>query len=188
MLFRSVSQSRYPMLCHENIRKVLAKKKVGEKLTALECHDICCFIADAVLAGGVRRSACMAIFDKDDDEMLNCKSGDWWKDNPQRARANNSVALPYYETSQEEFYLIMDRIRDSKSGEPGIFWTYDRNILQNPCGEVSLKPRQFCNLVEINMGNYNSDSENDDSHKESAQAASFIATVQATYTDFPSLS
>lgn len=119
--------------CLFHIQTILDRKKPGEKLTPLECHDIICHIANSVLAGGIRRSACIALFSKDDYEMITCKYGSWWELNEQRGRANNSVVLLRSETSREEFDSLFEKIKLSNSGEPGIFWTNDINYGTNPC-------------------------------------------------------
>ena len=162
------------------IEAILREKQDGSKLTDLECHDIQCHIADAVLAGGIRRAAMISLFDLDSDAMLNCKAGNWWETNPQRGRANNSVTLLRHKIDKKTFDKVWERIEASGSGEPGIYLTNDRDWGTNPCCEIALRPYQFCNLVEINMGNIESQKDLDDR----AYAASFIATLQASYTDF----
>lgn len=157
----------------------ILESNVGKKLTPLQVHDICCHIADAVLAGGIRRAAMIALFSKEDFEMMNCKAGMWWDQNPQRGRANNSVVLHREYTTEEEFYKIWEQVRLSGSGEPGIYWTNNYNLGTNPCAEISLKPFQFCNLVEVNVSTGDSDS-----FYVSCIDASLLATLQAGYTDF----
>ena len=115
---------------HQNIRAIVSR---NSKLTPLQVHDICCYIADVVVVGGVRRAAMISLFDKHDTQMLQCKSGSWWEANPQRARANNSAVLVRGETSKEEFDAILDQAFESKAGEPGIFWTSHRDLGTNPC-------------------------------------------------------
>ncbi len=117
---------------HEQIRKVLYRGN-WPLLKPIDVHDICCHIADVVVVGGVRRSAMICIFDKDDVEMQTCKSGEWWKDNPQRARANNSAMLLRGTVSQEEFNALLDTTFNSYAGEPGIFWSGSKEVLTNPC-------------------------------------------------------
>jgi ribonucleoside-diphosphate reductase alpha chain len=162
------------------IEAILREKKDGSKLTDIECHDIQCHIADAVLAGGIRRAAMINLFDLDSDAMLNCKAGNWWENNPQRGRANNSVTLLRHKIDKKTFDKVWERIEASGSGEPGIYLTNDKDWGTNPCCEIALRPYQFCNLVEIGMGNIESQ---EDLNKR-AEAASFIATLQASYTDF----
>lgn len=109
------------------------KNAMGRKLTDLECHDIICIVSDAVLAGGIRRAALISLFDRDSQDMLKCKSGEWWNNAPWRARANNSVVLPRSKVSQEEFYALFETCQASGSGEPGFFWTNDEDWGTNPC-------------------------------------------------------
>ena len=166
-------------ICLDQIRGML-NNAVGRKLTSLEVHDINCYIADAVLAGGIRRAAMISLFSKDDYDMLSAKVGKWWKLNPQRGRANNSVVLHRDETTEEEFHALWERIEESGAGEPGIFWTNDYEMGTNPCAEIALEAYQFCNLTEVNV----SDLEGQDDFNQRVAAASFIATLQAGYTDF----
>jgi len=166
-------------VCLVNITGIL-NSAVGRKLTPLEAHDIQCHIADAVLSGGIRRAAMIAFFSHDDIEMITCKSGAWWELNPQRGRANNSVVLVRGEISEEQFKAIWKRVEESNAGEPGVYWTNDRNILSNPCVEATLRMYSFCNLTTIN---------GDDVHTQAelnarARAATFIGTLQAAYTNF----
>lgn len=162
------------------IEAILREKEDGSKLTDLECHDIQCHIADAVLAGGIRRAAMISLFDLDSDAMLNCKAGNWWELNAQRGRANNSVTLLRHKIDKKTFDKVWERIEASGSGEPGIYLTNDRDWGTNPCCEIALRPYQFCNLVELNMSNI----ESQEDFNLRAQAASYIATLQASYTDF----
>ncbi|MGL4367797.1 MAG: hypothetical protein ACRCTQ_05925 [Brevinemataceae bacterium] len=167
-------------VCLEKIDLLLSSKKEGEKLSTLEVHDIICHIADAVLAGGVRRSATISLFSKDDHDMLTSKSGNWWENNLQRARANNSVVLDRNTMTKEEFFELWKIIEQSQSGEPGIFFTNDFEMGTNPCAEISLSNYGFCNLVEINAGNITSQ----DDLQDRVKAGALIATLQAGYTDF----
>lgn len=162
------------------IEAILRNKEDGSKLTDIECHDIQCHIADAVLAGGIRRAAMISLFDLDSDAMLNCKAGNWWEANPQRGRANNSVTLLRHKIDKKTFDKVWERIEASGSGEPGIYLTNDRDWGTNPCCEIALRPYQFCNLVEINASNI----ESQEDLNARASAASFLATLQASYTDF----
>jgi ribonucleoside-triphosphate reductase len=162
------------------IEAILRQKEDRSKLTDLECHRIQCFIADAVLAGGIRRAAMIALFDLDSTAMLNCKSGNWWERMPELGRANNSVSLVRHKIDKKTFDKVWERIEASGSGEPGIYLTNDADWGTNPCCEIALRPNQFCNLVEINM----SDIESDEDFLNRCYAASFIATLQAGYTDF----
>jgi ribonucleoside-triphosphate reductase (thioredoxin) len=166
--------------CLVKIEGMLESKADGDKLRPIEVHDIVCSIADAVLAGGIRRAALIALFSADDDEMISAKSGDWWEKNPQRGRANNSVVLMRHRITEEYFRSLWDRIRASGSGEPGFYFTNDKDWGTNPCCEIGLRPFQFCNLVEINA----SDIDSQDELNRRSAAAAFIGTLQASYTDF----
>ena len=162
------------------IESVLREKEDRSKLTDIECHDIQCHIADAVLAGGIRRAAMISLFDLDSDAMLNCKAGNWWEDNPQRGRSNNSVVLLRHKIDKKTFDKVWERIEASGSGEPGIYLTNDKDWGTNPCCEIGLRPYQFCNLTEINMA----DIQDQEDLNARASAASFIGTLQASYSDF----
>lgn len=166
-------------ICIDKLRSIL-NVAIGRKLTTLEVHDMCCHIADAVLAGGIRRAAMIALFDRDDYDMLSCKSGMWWELNPQRGRANNSAVLPRGVVTQQEFLSLWQRVKDSGSGEPGFYWTNNLDWGANPCVEIGLRPYQFCNLVEINASDINTQEE----LNARSAAGAFIATLQAGYTDF----
>jgi ribonucleoside-diphosphate reductase alpha chain len=166
-------------ICIEQIRAKL-NDAVGRKLKSIEAHDILCHIADAVLSGGIRRAAMIALFSKGDMDMLTAKSGAWYELNPQRGRANNSVVLHRAEMTKEEFFDIWERVQFSGAGEPGIFWTNNYELGTNPCAEISLNACQFCNLTEMNV----SDVVDQDDLNARAKAASFIGTLQAGYTDF----
>lgn len=139
--------------CLAKMEGILEVKQDGEHLTSLECHDLLCLIADAVLAGGIRRAAMIALFSPQDQPMLTCKDGNWWELNPQRGRSNNSAVLLRSETTQDQFQDLWKKISASYSGEPGIYFTNDLDLGTNPCCEISLQPYQFCNLTEVNAGN-----------------------------------
>jgi ribonucleoside-diphosphate reductase alpha chain len=163
-----------------HMQAILDRKQDGEKLTTVECHDIICHLADAVLSGGIRRAALIALFNLHDEEMLTCKFGDWWENNPQRGRANNSAVLLRNKIDKETFMGLWAKIEASNSGEPGFLFTNDKDAGTNPCAEINLKANQFCNLCEINA----SDIETQEEYNARAKAASFIGTLQASYTDF----
>ena len=133
-------------ICLSHIDAIMERKEHGEKLTPLECHDILCHIANSVLAGGIRRSAMIALFSHDDEEMITCKYGNWWELNEQRGRANNSAVLERGAVPKLEFDALWKRIEASGSGEPGIYWTNNKDWGTNPCCEIALRPYQFCNL------------------------------------------
>ena len=166
--------------CIMKVRGMLEQKETGERLTTLEAHDIICHIADAVLAGGIRRAALISLFNADDDEMISCKSGNWWELNPQRGRANNSAVLMRHKITKQFFLDIWKRVELSGAGEPGIYLNNDKDWGTNPCCEIALRPFQFCNLCEVNVSNI----EDQDDLNERVKAASFIGTLQAGYTDF----
>lgn len=166
--------------CLIKIEGILSAKKDGDQLTPIECHDIICHEADAVLAGGIRRAALISLFNADDDDMLAAKSGNWWENNPQRGRANNSVVLLRHKITKDFFLDLWKRIEASGAGEPGIFFTNDKDIGTNPCAEISLIRNQFCNLCEINVSNL----ESQEDFNARTKAAAFIGTLQASYTDF----
>jgi ribonucleoside-triphosphate reductase len=166
--------------CLVKIEGILDEKEDGSQLTPIEVHDIVCYIADAVLAGGIRRAALISLFSADDEEMLAAKTGDWWELNPQRGRANNSVVLMRHRIDRDTFMGIWQRVRESGAGEPGFYFSNDKDWGTNPCCEIGLRPYQFCNLVEVNV----SDISNQEELEERVAAATFIGTLQASYTDF----
>jgi ribonucleoside-triphosphate reductase len=149
-------------------------------LSAIEVHDIVCHIADAVLAGGIRRAALISLFSADDNEMIACKAGNWWETNPQRGRANNSAVLLRHKVTKEFFLDLWKRVEASNAGEPGIYLSNDKDWGTNPCCEIGLRPFQFCNLTEVNVSNITG--QND--LEQRVRAATFIGTLQAGYTDF----
>ena len=181
---------------HDAIVKInkIMQGAIGRKLQSIEIHDICCHIASAVVSGGVRRSAMIAMFDRDDELMLKCKTGNWWEENPQRAFANNSIlALQDENISYEEIKKTLSVVR--QFGEPGFINVPSYDYVVNPCGEIVMKPTidirengklvhetgfAFCNLVEIN----NKAIEDKEMFYEACESASFIATVQSLYIDF----
>ena len=166
--------------CIVKITGILSEKDDGEQLTTLEVHDIVCHIADAVLAGGIRRAALISLFSADDTEMISCKSGNWWETDPQRGRANNSAVLMRHKITKKFFMDLWKRVELSGSGEPGIYFNNDKDWGTNPCCEIALRPYQFCNLCEVNVSNIESQ---EDLNKR-VKAAAFIGTLQAGYTHF----
>jgi len=167
-------------ICIEKIRAILDLKTDGEQLSSIEVHDIVCHIADAVLAGGIRRAALISLFSADDDDMISCKFGNWWELNPQRGRANNSAVLLRSKVTEEFFKSLWKKIELSNAGEPGIYLSNDKDWGTNPCCEIALRPFQFCNLCEVNV----SDVESQEDLEDRVRAATFIGTLQAGYTDF----
>lgn len=166
--------------CLFNIQTLLERKRTGEKLTSLEVHDIICYIADAVLAGGIRRAALISLFSADDEAMITAKAGHWWELNPQRGRANNSAVLLRHRSTEKFFLELWKKIELSGAGEPGIYFSNDANWGANPCCEIALRPYQFCNLTEINAG----DLKDQEDFENRARVASFFGTLQAGFTDF----
>ena len=166
--------------CLIKLEGILDSKEDGEKLRPIEVHDMVCHIADAVLAGGIRRAALISLFSATDDEMIGCKSGAWWEINPQRGRANNSAALVRHKITKDYFMELWKRIENSGAGEPGIYLTNDKDWGTNPCCEIALRPFQFCNLTEVNVSNVVSQED----YEGRVKAATFIGTLQAGYTDF----
>jgi ribonucleoside-diphosphate reductase alpha chain len=166
--------------CLIKLAGILDAKEDGDKLSAIEVHDMVCHVADAVLAGGIRRAALISLFSADDEEMIACKSGNWWETNPQRGRANNSATLMRHKLTKEFFMDLWKRVELSGAGEPGIYLTNDKDWGTNPCCEIALRPFQFCNLCEVNA----SDIESQEDLEARVKAAAFIGTLQAGYTDF----
>ena len=166
--------------CLHNLQKILDAKENGDKLTSIEVHDMVCHIADAVLAGGIRRAALISLFSADDQDMLAAKSGAWWEENPQRGRANNSAVLLRHRITKEFFLDVWKRVEASGAGEPGIYLTNDKDWGTNPCCEIALRPYQFCNLCEVNVSNI----ESQEDLNSRVRAAAFIGTLQASYTNF----
>jgi ribonucleoside-diphosphate reductase alpha chain len=166
--------------CLFNLQKVFDRKQNGERLTSVEAHDMACHIADAVLSGGIRRAALIALFDLDDENMLTCKFGSWWEENPQRGRANNSAVVMRHAITEDEFFKLWKKIELSGSGEPGIYFSNDKDWGTNPCCEIALRSYQFCNLCEVNVSNV----ESQEDLNERVRVGAFIGTLQAAYTDF----
>ena len=166
--------------CLIKVQGILDSKTDGEQLSPIEVHDIVCHIADAVLAGGIRRAALISLFSADDEDMIACKSGNWWETNPQRGRANNSAALVRHKVTKDFFLDLWKRVELSGAGEPGIYLTNDKDWGTNPCCEIALRPFQFCNLCEVNA----SDLKSQEDLEARVKAAAFIGTLQAGYTDF----
>jgi len=174
------------------------KKASGRKLTSIECHDIICKIAEIVVVGGVRRSALISLSSLTDERMREAKTGQWWHENPQRALSNNSVAYK----EKPEMGTFMDEwvsLYKSKSGERGIFnrgaakKTIEKlgdrrdpnyNFGCNPCSEILLRDREFCNLTEVVVRK----EDTVDTLKEKVRLATILGTWQSTLTNFRYLS
>jgi ribonucleoside-diphosphate reductase alpha chain len=178
-----------------NIKKILDNafknsEFAKKQLKPIECYDILMHAADAVISGGVRRSATIALFSKNDKEMLTAKTGNWFNENPQRGRSNNSVLLVRDETTKEDFTQIIESTK--QFGEPGFVFANSEAEGFNPCAEISFVPFdeitnksgvQFCNLTEIN-GKKIKDVE---TFEIACRASAIIGTLQAGYTNFPYL-
>jgi ribonucleoside-triphosphate reductase len=165
--------------CIHQLTKVL-DTAIGRNLSTIEVHDLMCYIADAVLAGGIRRAALISLFSMDDLDMMACKAGEWYVDNPQRGRANNSAVILRHRATKDDFLKLWERVEASGSGEPGVYFSNDKDWGTNPCCEIGLRPYQFCNLCELNV----SDIESQEDLNERSKAAALIGTLQAGYTDF----
>lgn len=158
----------------------------GRQLKPIEAYDVVMHMSDAVLSGGVRRSATICLFSPDDKEMLNAKIGDWYIKNPQRGRSNNSALLVRGQTSRETFDSLFESVK--QFGEPGIVWAESTEVLYNPCVEIGFIPVspvgesawQGCNLCEINGGQTG----NRDKFFRAIKAATTIGTLQAGFTQF----
>jgi ribonucleoside-diphosphate reductase alpha chain len=177
--------------------RVILDSAVGRKLKPIEAYDIMMHAADAVIAGGVRRSATICLFSADDGEMMNAKRGNWFETNPQRGRSNNSVKLIRNETSKAQFLRIFQKQKEW--GEPGFYFANDLSHGCNPCCEIGLNPHlevtdsegnvtvesgwQFCNLTEINGAKLLSEED----FRIAVRAATIIGSLQAAYTTFPYL-
>jgi len=166
--------------CLIKVQGILDSKENNDKLTSIEVHDMVCHIADAVLAGGIRRAALISLFSANDEDMIAAKSGAWWELHPQRGRANNSAVLLRSKATEEFFFELWDKIKASGAGEPGIYFNNDKDWGTNPCCEIALRPFQFCNLCEVNV----SDVVDQDDLNARVKAATFIGTLQASYTSF----
>jgi ribonucleoside-diphosphate reductase alpha chain len=175
-------------LALERIENLLEKSLNNgiDNFKPIIAYDILMFAADAVLSGGVRRSATIALFSPEDEEMMNAKTGNWYMDNPQRARSNNSALLVRGKTSKELFDKLINSAR--QFGEPGFVFAESIEVVYNPCVEIGMIPRtvdyrsgwQGCNLCEINGGKMN----NRETFLEACKAAAILGTLQAAYTDF----
>ena len=147
--------------CVHNIKKILDAKNDGDKLSPIEVHDIVCFIADAVLTGGIRRAALISLFSMDDEEMLTSKIGPWWELNPQRGRANNSAVILRHKITEDRFFDLWKKIEGSGSGEPGVYFSNDKDWGTNPCcliGETEIRCEDGIKTIKeivelVNNGN-----------------------------------
>ena len=172
----------------EKIRELLDRCVADgqKKLRPIDAYDIIMHSSDAVLSGGVRRSASLALFSSDDEEMAKAKTGNWYVDNPQRARSNNSALLLKDSTSYEQFSKLMDSVKEF--GEPGFIWSDSTEMTFNPCVEVGMWPVdeatgksgwQGCNLSTINCSSV----VDEEDFYERCKAAAIIGTLQAGFTN-----
>tara|TARA_R100001129_G_scaffold185196_1_gene172406 strand:- start:2590 stop:4791 length:2202 start_codon:yes stop_codon:yes gene_type:complete len=181
-----------------NIRKILDKalKELEfangpiRKLSPIQAYDIVMHSADAVISGGVRRSATICLFSPDDEEMAKAKTGSWFVENPQRGRSNNSALLLRDETTAEQFSELMKSVQEF--GEPGFVWSDSTELIVNPCVEIGMWPVdettgesgwQACNLSTINCAKIKSEED----FLEACKAASIIGSLQAGFASFPYL-
>ena len=167
------------------LQGIVLDSKEPMDIKPINAYDITMHAADAVLSGGVRRSATICLFSPDDEEMMNAKTGNWFMDNPQRGRSNNSAVIVRDETTPEQFGKIMESVK--QFGEPGFVFVESKEHTTNPCVEIGMYPQinkksgwQGCNLTEINGGKCNTE---EDFYK-ACRAASILGTLQAGYTDF----
>ena len=181
-----------------NIKKILdgalkdmefASKSI-RKLSAIQAYDIVMHSADAVISGGVRRSATICVFSPDDEDMAKAKTGNWFIENPQRGRSNNSALLLRDETTPKQFSELMQSVR--QFGEPGFVWSDSTELIVNPCVEIGMWPVdestgesgwQACNLSTINCAKIKSEED----FIEACKAASIIGSLQAGFSSFPYL-
>ena len=178
-----------------NIKKVLDKALKdalfsNRKLRPIDAYDVVMHAADAVISGGVRRSATICVFSPDDEEMALAKTGNWFHDNPQRGRSNNSALLLRDSTTPEQFSSLMKSVREF--GEPGFVWSDSTELIVNPCVEIGLYPVdeetgqtgwQACNLSTVNCAKIKTKEE----FFESCKAASIVGTLQAGFSEMPYL-
>ena len=173
-----------------SIKKVLDKAlkeaefSATKKLRPIDVYDVVMHAADAVISGGVRRSATICLFSADDEEMALAKTGNWFHDNPQRGRSNNSALLVRGSTTSEQFSQLMNSVKEF--GEPGFVWSDSTELIVNPCVEIGLYPVdeetgetgwQACNLSTVNCAKIKTKEE----FFESCRAASIIGTLQAGF-------
>ena len=171
------------------LQSIVMDQKGAVDLQPINVYDITMHAADAVLSGGVRRSATICLFSPDDEAMMNAKTGNWFIDNPQRGRSNNSAVIVRSEAKKEEFAKLMESVK--QFGEPGFVFVESPEHTTNPCVEIGMYPQidgksgwQGCNLTEINGGMCKTE---EDFYK-ACRAGAILGTVQAGYTDFKFLS
>jgi len=175
-----------------SIKKVLDNiiKEGRDKIKPIEAYDIVMFGADAVISGGVRRSATICLFSADDEEMAKAKTGSWFIDNPQRGRSNNSALLLRNKTSKKQFNELMQSVKEF--GEPGFVWSDSTELIVNPCVEIGMWPVdettgesgwQACNLSTINCAKVKTVED----FYAACESAAIIGTLQAGFAEFPYL-
>lgn len=165
---------------HEKIRNIL-RRACGRKLTAEECADIYCFIGEAIVVGGVRRSAGIILFDQ--EEMLTYKGEKYWKANPQRAMVNVSRVILRDVNCAQALVETIKLTEANNSGEPGCVLLNEQSHGVNPCGESTMRPFTFCNLAEVNYGEIT----DEDTLSMCVGMAAFLGVLQSTFTNFPYL-
>ncbi len=174
---------------HIKIKKLfdsIIEKEGQNRLKPINAYDILMHCSDAVLSGGIRRAATSVVFDADDDEMMNSKTGNWFEENPQRARSNNSILFLRKKVKEEDFKKVLQSAREF--GEPGFIFADHEDMLSNPCREIGFIPVtkdgrcgvQFCNLTSINGAKIHTARD----FREASKAAALIGTLQAGYTNF----
>lgn len=175
----------------ERIERLLEDwlNKEGGKIRPILAYDIIMHLADAVLSGGVRRSACSVIMDDDDEEMIGAKLGNWRQENPQRARSNNAIGLIRGQFSQERMEEIVGM--NQGDNEISFILVHDEEEVSNPCREITFRPvledgrsgLQMCNLTEINASLCKTEAD----FLRACRIGAILGTLQAGYTDFPYL-
>ena len=170
----------------KNLLDELIENENQLRLKPINAYDILMHCADAVLSGGIRRAATSVVFDPDDEDMMNAKTGNWFDENPQRARSNNSILFLRKKVTEEDFKKVLNSSKEF--GEPGFIFADHEDTLSNPCREIGFIPVtkdgrcgvQFCNLTSINGAKTHSPKE----FREHSWAAALVGTLQAGYTDF----
>lgn len=171
----------------DQVREILRLNKPGERLKPIDVMDIINILSECALAGGVRRSAMICLFSPTDSAMLTAKSGNWHQTYPWRSRTNNSAVIYRQDpNARDQFTNLWKTLSEARSGEPGVYFTNDRELNwgTNPCVETALRPYQFCNLTEINASTITSQED----FNERATYAALLGTMQAGYTKFNYLS
>ena len=166
--------------CLFQIQKVLDRKKDGEQSLQLLKYTILFVILLMLYYLETFVAALISLFDLHDNEMLTSKHSTWWELNPQRGRANNSAVVIRHKVRKKDFLGLWGKIVASNSGEPGVYFSNDKDWGTNPCCEIALRPFQFCNLTEVNVSNI----ESQEDLNQTLTAGAFLGTLQAAYTDF----